>query len=127
MYEEGAFPTIFYFSSVKAHFVFDSPSQHVISEPFEPSPFMPGATRAFDNDFNVMTSRPQKGQTEADPSVGFLTNEKENTKENNVAKIKVVVCHSVLHYLFLLFFSPFFYFSFFSCTCLWIGPLSLFC
>ncbi|KAJ9700015.1 hypothetical protein PVL29_005718 [Vitis rotundifolia] len=38
-----------------------------------------------------MTSRQQKGQTEADPSVGFLTNEKENTKENNVAKIKVVV------------------------------------
>lgn len=66
-------------------------SEHVISEPFEPSPFMPGATRAFDNDFNVMTSRQQKGQTEADPSVGFLANEKENTKENNVAKIKVVV------------------------------------
>ena len=42
----------------------------------------------------------QKGQTEADPSVGFLANEKENTKENNVAKIKVVVCHSILHYLF---------------------------
>lgn len=61
---------------------------------------MPGATRAFDNDFNVMTSRQQKGQTEADPSVGFLANEKENTKENNVAKIKVVVCHSILHYLF---------------------------
>lgn len=89
----------FSISSVKAWFCFDSTSQHVISEPFEPSPFMPGAPRAFDNDFNVMPSRQQKGQTEADSSVGFLTNEKENTRENNVAKIKVVVCHSILNWL----------------------------
>ena len=114
LHQEGAFSTfLFSFSSVKAYFCFYFPSQHVISEPFEPSPFMPGATRAFDNDFNVMTSRPQKGQAEADPSVGFLTNEKENTKENNVAKIKVVVCHSVLHYLYCCSFLHF-SFSFFS-------------
>uniref|UniRef100_A0A5B7AI82 Kinesin-like protein n=1 Tax=Davidia involucrata TaxID=16924 RepID=A0A5B7AI82_DAVIN len=67
-------------------------SEHVISEPFEPSPFMPAVTKAFDDDFNVMTSRQQRGQTDADASIGLPINEKESsTKENNVAKIKVVV------------------------------------
>ncbi|XP_059648372.1 kinesin-like protein KIN-13A isoform X2 [Cornus florida] len=67
-------------------------SEHVISEPFEPSPFMPAVTKAFDSDFNVTTSRQQKGQTDTDASVGLPINEKENnTRENNVAKIKVVV------------------------------------
>ncbi|KAK9287641.1 hypothetical protein L1049_016078 [Liquidambar formosana] len=50
------------------------------------------ATRAFDNDFDAMTNRQQKGQTDVDALVGLPINEKENnTKENNVAKIKVVV------------------------------------
>uniref|UniRef100_A0A5B7AI30 Kinesin-like protein n=1 Tax=Davidia involucrata TaxID=16924 RepID=A0A5B7AI30_DAVIN len=67
-------------------------SEHVISEPFEPSPFMPAVTKAFDDDFNVMTSKQPRGQTDADASVGLPINEKENsTRENNVAKIKVVV------------------------------------
>ncbi|XP_057956921.1 kinesin-like protein KIN-13A isoform X1 [Malania oleifera] len=67
-------------------------SEHVISEPFEPSPFMPGGTKVLDNDFNVLLGRQQRGQTDADASVGLPTNDKEIiAKENNVAKIKVVV------------------------------------
>ena len=65
--------------------------QHVMSEPFEPSPFMPSGARAFDNDLNVATGGQQRGQ-EADASVSYQTNEKESARENNVAKIKVVVC-----------------------------------
>ena len=68
--------------------------QHVISEPFDPSPFMPGVNKAFENEFNVTTSRQQKEQSDADASASlFSANEKEiSTRENNVAKIKVVVC-----------------------------------
>ncbi|XP_021290299.1 kinesin-like protein KIN-13A [Herrania umbratica] len=68
-------------------------SEHVISEPFEPSPFMPGVNKAFENEFNVTTSRQQKEQDNADSSASlFSVNEKEiSTRENNVAKIKVVV------------------------------------
>ncbi|CAK9145580.1 unnamed protein product [Ilex paraguariensis] len=62
-------------------------SEHVISEPFEPSPFMPAVTKAFDNNFDAMASRPQRGQTDAHEPVGLPMSE----KENNVAKIKVVV------------------------------------
>ncbi|XWS39025.1 hypothetical protein CRYUN_Cryun18bG0014800 [Craigia yunnanensis] len=68
-------------------------SEHVISEPFEPSPFMPGVNKAFENEFNVTTSQQQKEQSDADASaLLFSANEKEiSTRENNVAKIKVVV------------------------------------
>ncbi|OMP06399.1 hypothetical protein CCACVL1_01594, partial [Corchorus capsularis] len=68
-------------------------SEHVISEPFEPSPFMPGGNKAFDSEFSVTTSRQQKEQIDADASASlFSTNEKEiSIRENNVAKIKVVV------------------------------------
>ena len=72
--------------------MFSYPFQHVIPEPFDPSPLMPGASKGFENDFNVNSSRQQREQTDADLSVLFPTNEKENSsKENNVAKIKVVV------------------------------------
>ncbi|XP_038723244.1 kinesin-like protein KIN-13A isoform X2 [Tripterygium wilfordii] len=65
---------------------------HVISEPFEPSPFMPGGTKEFENDFNMTVGRQQKEQIDTDASVPFPAVEKENnTRENNVAKIKVVV------------------------------------
>lgn len=65
-------------------------SEHVTSEPFEPSPFMP-AMATFEDDFNVLSSRQEKEQTDMDASVG-LPSEKENSgRENNVAKIKVVV------------------------------------
>ncbi|CAK7333209.1 unnamed protein product [Dovyalis caffra] len=68
------------------------PRIHVISEPFDPSPLMPGVSKGFENDFNLTSSRQQREQTDADLSVPFPSNEKENsTKENNVAKIKVVV------------------------------------
>uniref|UniRef100_A0A1D1YYC5 Kinesin-like protein n=1 Tax=Anthurium amnicola TaxID=1678845 RepID=A0A1D1YYC5_9ARAE len=63
-------------------------SEHAASEPFEPSPFMP--LRSFDDDFDVVTGKPQKGQV--DNSTRSSAMEKETTgKESNVAKIKVVV------------------------------------
>ncbi|KAK1294056.1 Diatom spindle kinesin 1 [Acorus calamus] len=64
-------------------------SQHVVSEPFEPSPFMPPLTRGFD-EFDIMTGRQQRGQV--DGSIRLPANEKESSgKESNLAKIKVVV------------------------------------
>ncbi|KAG5555065.1 hypothetical protein RHGRI_012558 [Rhododendron griersonianum] len=66
-------------------------SEHVISEPFEISPFMPAVTEAFDNDFNVMTSRLERGQADTDASFGLPSEKENSTRENNVAKIKVVV------------------------------------
>ncbi|KAJ8620571.1 hypothetical protein MRB53_029100 [Persea americana] len=65
-------------------------SENVMSEPFEPSPFMPAVPGGFDNELDPMTSRQQKAQD--DVTFRTVTNEKEsNTKESNVAKIKVVV------------------------------------
>ncbi|KAK8470884.1 hypothetical protein PHAVU_003G097001 [Phaseolus vulgaris] len=67
-------------------------SEHVISEPFEPSPFMPGGARTFEDDFNPISRKQERREADADASVFLPTNEKENnTRENNVAKIKVVV------------------------------------
>ncbi|KAG8369947.1 hypothetical protein BUALT_Bualt14G0066200 [Buddleja alternifolia] len=67
-------------------------SDHVITEPFEPSPFMPAVTKAFESDFDGIASRQQRGQTDAEAPAGLSANEKEtSTRENNVAKIKVVV------------------------------------
>ncbi|KAL7104934.1 hypothetical protein ACP275_07G013300 [Erythranthe tilingii] len=67
-------------------------SDHVISEPFEPSPFMPAVTKAFESDIDAVTSRQQRGQPDTEAAAGLPANEKENsTRENNVAKIKVVV------------------------------------
>lgn len=49
---------------------------------------MPGVNRAFDSD----NDQQQKAQPEADAAAGLSTIEKENNgRENNVAKIKVVV------------------------------------
>ncbi|MED6130296.1 Kinesin-like protein KIN-13A [Stylosanthes scabra] len=67
-------------------------SEHVISDPFEPSPFMPGGTRVFEDDLNPISSNQERGEADADASSFLPVNEKENsTRENNVAKIKVVV------------------------------------
>ncbi|KAL1334826.1 hypothetical protein HN51_063781 [Arachis hypogaea] len=67
-------------------------SEHVISEPFEPSPFMAGGTRVFEDELNPITSNQERGEADADASSFLPVNEKENsTRENNVAKIKVVV------------------------------------
>ncbi|XP_049364010.1 kinesin-like protein KIN-13A [Solanum verrucosum] len=63
-------------------------TEHVNSEPFEVSPFMPGVNRTFDSD----NYQQQKAQPEPDAATGLSTIEKENNgRENNVAKIKVVV------------------------------------
>ncbi|CAJ2662168.1 kinesin-like protein KIN-13A [Trifolium pratense] len=65
-------------------------SEHMISEPLEPSP-MPGDTRVFGDDFYPINSKLEK-EADVDASINLPMNEKENsTRENNVAKIKVVV------------------------------------
>lgn len=68
---------------------FFSAYQHAISESFEPSPIMPGA---FEDDIYPINSKLER-EADADSSIYLPMNEKENsTRENNVAKIKVVVC-----------------------------------
>ncbi|XP_054822006.1 kinesin-like protein KIN-13A [Prosopis cineraria] len=67
-------------------------SEHVISEHFEPSPFMPGGARVFEDGFNPVNSKQERGEADVDASVSLPMNEKDsNTRENNVAKIRVVV------------------------------------
>lgn len=66
--------------------------QHVISEPFEPSPFIPSGTRTFDDELNIATTRQQRTQADEDALATLPVVEKENVaRETNVAKIKVVV------------------------------------
>ncbi|VAH14676.1 unnamed protein product [Triticum turgidum subsp. durum] len=61
-------------------------SEDVDSEPFEPSPFMP---KEIDDDEDDMITGNQLGPAD---NYNAVTSEKEiNTRENNVAKIKVVV------------------------------------
>lgn len=65
----------------------------MVTEPFEPSPFMPAVNKAYDSDFGVLNSQQQKEQIDAHASIEVPGSEKDNTtRENNVAKIKVVVC-----------------------------------
>ncbi|XP_019433451.1 PREDICTED: kinesin-like protein KIN-13A isoform X2 [Lupinus angustifolius] len=67
-------------------------SEHAISEAFEPSPFLPGDNGTFEDDFNPLNSKLERGEADADESISLLVNDKESsTRENNVAKIKVVV------------------------------------
>ncbi|XP_022138661.1 kinesin-like protein KIN-13A [Momordica charantia] len=66
--------------------------EHVISEPFEPSPFIPSGTRTFDDELNIATTRQQRTQADEDALATLPVVEKENVaRETNVAKIKVVV------------------------------------
>ncbi|KAM0029791.1 putative plus-end-directed kinesin ATPase [Helianthus debilis subsp. tardiflorus] len=65
-------------------------TENVFSEPFEQSSFIPAIPKAVD-DYDL-PSRQQRGQADIDASYGLPTLEKEtSSKENNVAKIKVVV------------------------------------
>ncbi|XP_073054509.1 kinesin-like protein KIN-13A [Primulina eburnea] len=67
-------------------------SDHVISEPFELSPFMPTVTTTLETDYDEIVNRQQRVQTDVEAVAESLTNDKENnSRENNVAKIKVVV------------------------------------
>lgn len=51
---------------------------------------MPGGIKVFEDDFSPINSKQER---EADVETSLPMNEKEiNTRENNVAKIKVVVC-----------------------------------
>ncbi|KAF6142599.1 hypothetical protein GIB67_015085 [Kingdonia uniflora] len=66
-------------------------SEYIMHEEFEPSPFMPPATREFDSDFDVATCRQPRSQA-SDVSNILQINEKEiSTRESTLAKIKVVV------------------------------------
>lgn len=66
----------------------------MISEPFEPSPFMPSVNQAFEEDFSVPANQQQRQEQDAEPSSPFPRGEKESSgRENSVAKIKVVVWH----------------------------------
>ncbi|KAF5815605.1 putative plus-end-directed kinesin ATPase [Helianthus annuus] len=66
-------------------------TENVFSEPFEQSSFIPAIPKAVD-DYDVLPSRQQRGQADIDASYGLPTLEKEiSSRENNVAKIKVVV------------------------------------
>lgn len=49
---------------------------------------MPGDNRVLEDDFNPINSRLERGEADADASMSLPS-----TRENNVAKIKVVVCH----------------------------------
>ncbi|KAI3804569.1 hypothetical protein L1987_26215 [Smallanthus sonchifolius] len=67
-------------------------TENVITEPFEQSPFITAIPKAVDIDYDVLPSRQQRGQADIDASHGLPTLEKESSsRENNVAKIKVVV------------------------------------
>ncbi|KAG6428128.1 hypothetical protein SASPL_112377 [Salvia splendens] len=66
-------------------------SDHVIPEPFDPSPFMPAVTKAFETDAVGLANRQQRGQMDAEAPVGSFNEKELSTRENNVAKIKVVV------------------------------------
>ncbi|VFQ61069.1 unnamed protein product [Cuscuta campestris] len=67
-------------------------SDNVISDSFEPSPFMPAVNKALYGDFDVLNGLQQKSHVDLDASTGITGNELEtNARENNVAKIKVVV------------------------------------
>ncbi|CAN8324669.1 unnamed protein product [Cochlearia groenlandica] len=67
-------------------------SEHVISESFEPSPFMPSVNQAFEEDFSVPANQQQRQEQDAEPLSSFPRSENESSgRENSVAKIKVVV------------------------------------
>lgn len=52
---------------------------------------MPGVSRVFEDDFDPINSKLER-EADIDASISLPMNEKENsTRENNVAKIKVVV------------------------------------
>ncbi|CAN6932007.1 unnamed protein product [Brassica oleracea] len=64
----------------------------LISEPFEPSPFMPSVNQAFEEDFSVPANQQERQEQDAEPSSPFPKSEKESSgRENSVAKIRVVV------------------------------------
>lgn len=54
---------------------------------------MPGDARVFEDDFYPINNKLESGEADADTSISVPINEKEySTRENSVAKIRVVVC-----------------------------------
>lgn len=97
-YSINAFCPCCYFFNQIFFFIFPYFSnlfqQHVFSEPFEPSPFMPSSTASFDGDNNLISNKQLRGQGQADadaPSVSTAFDKGTVPKENNVAKLRVVV------------------------------------
>ncbi|GAB2227464.1 hypothetical protein Droror1_Dr00009286 [Drosera rotundifolia] len=67
-------------------------SEHVMTEPFEPSPSISALAKSFDDDITDATQQKESWRGDSDASNGLAFFEKETTtKEKNVAKIKVVV------------------------------------
>ncbi|KAL2922899.1 Kinesin-like protein KIN-13A [Bienertia sinuspersici] len=69
-------------------------SEHVIPEPFEPSPFMVGSTASFDDENSLIGNKHLRGEGQADadaPAVLTAYDKEIVPRENNVAKIRVVV------------------------------------
>lgn len=63
---------------------------------------MPAVNKAFDGDFDDPTNQHQKTSPNTDAATGFLPFEKQNNaRENNVAKIKVVVCQFCMYHEFM--------------------------
>jgi len=59
---------------------------------------MPGDARVFEDDFNPINYKLESGEADADASISLPMNEKEySTRENNVAKIRVVVCQNFIY------------------------------
>lgn len=83
---------------------------------------MPGGARVFEDDFNPNSRKLERGEADADGSVFLPTNEKENNRrENNVAKIKVVVCQYFLEtsspYIYHICIASFLHFK--TCRKIW--------
>ncbi|KAL9268597.1 Kinesin-like protein, partial [Drosera capensis] len=67
-------------------------SEHVMTEPFEPSPSISTLAKSFDDDITDAIQQRESWRGDSDASNGLAFFEKETTaKEKNVAKIKVVV------------------------------------
>lgn len=52
---------------------------------------MPAVTKAFETDIDGAANRQQRGQTDIETPVSSANEKEFSTRENNVAKIKVVV------------------------------------
>lgn len=58
---------------------------------------MPGDARVFEDDFYPINNKLESGEADADTSISVPINEKEySTRENSVAKIRVVVCQNFI-------------------------------
>lgn len=72
----------------------------VLYEPFGTSPPRPGSREEYAEEFSLPINEHQIWKQDTDASIRSSINVKDNTRENNVAKIRVVVCscqHNLLY------------------------------